>query len=125
MQKRTTLSNSDWMVLEALWDQPMILAELILRMERETGWNKSTTATVIRRLIDKGLVGYTTKGRTKTDYPLLQRDDACAREAAYLLQRAYGGSISRLVRSLARRGQLTGDEVTALREVLREAEEHR
>ena len=51
-----TLSRNEWLVMVALWERPSTLMELVRQLGQEPpGWAKSTTATMVRRMEEKGL----------------------------------------------------------------------
>jgi len=92
------LTNSEWYVLDCLWTHsPMTVMELVAALGDRLGWAKSTTITTLRRMEEKGLVGYETKGRAKVFRAALGREAAAASEADCLLERAFRGSVSLLV----------------------------
>lgn len=120
--KRTTLSASEWKVMECLWAQPKTLMELVRELKERAGWAKSTVTTMVRRLEEKGLITYETTGRTKLFHPALAREDAAAAEADSLLERAFQGSVGLLVSSLADRGSLSRADIDELYDILDRAE---
>lgn len=118
-----TLSPGEWQVMEALWEGPKTLMELVRLLKERTGWAKSTVTTMVRRMEDKGLLVYRQEGRTKTFLPAVSREDAAAAETESLLQRAYHGSVGLLVNTLAQREALSRADIDKLYAVLRKAEE--
>ena len=51
-----TLTNSEWYVLDSLWERsPMTVMELVSALHEKVGWAKSTTITTLRRMEGKGL----------------------------------------------------------------------
>ena len=121
--KRTTLSASEWKVMECLWAGPKTLMELVRALRDSAGWAKSTVTTMVRRLEEKGLVTYETRGRAKLFRAALARDAAAAAEADSLLERAFQGSVGLLVSSLADRGTLSRADIDELYAILDKAEE--
>ena len=120
--KRTTLSASEWKVMECLWAGPKTLMELVRELKERAGWAKSTVTTMVRRLEEKGLVTYETSGRTKLFRAALARDAAAAAETDSLLERAFQGSVGLLVSSLADRGSLSRADIDELYDILDRAE---
>ena len=118
-----TLSPGEWQVMEALWEGPKTLMELVRLLKERTGWAKSTVTTMVRRMEDKGLLAYRQEGRTKTFLPAVSREDAAVAETESLLRRAYHGSVGLLVNTLAQREALTRADIDELYAVLRKAEE--
>ena len=122
-EKRGPLSPSEWRVMECLWVGPKTLMELVRTLKDSAGWAKSTVTTMVRRMEEKGLVGYETEGRAKVFRALLAREDASAVETDSLLERAFHGSVGLLVSSLADRSSLTRADIDELYAILDRAEE--
>ena len=117
------LTDSEWRVMEALWaSAPLTGRELIGRMEQETGWSRSTTLTLLRRLEDKGAVASDDGGRVKTFRPLVAREDAALRETEDFLHRVYQGSVSLMVSALTKKQALSRDEIDELYGMLKQLE---
>lgn len=123
MEKQMVLSSSEWKMMEALWQKPQTLMELSAALEKTVGWSKSTVATMLRRMEDKGIISHLEQGRAKLFTPVLTREDVVTRETNNLLRRAYNGSIGMLVNAMAQRNDLTKEDIEELREILRKAEE--
>lgn len=118
-----SLSAGEWQVMEALWEGPKTLMELVRLLKDRVGWAKSTVTTMVRRMEEKGLVSYDQKGRTKTFRATVSREEAAAAETESLLQRAYHGSVGLLVNTLAQREALSREDIDELYAILRKAEE--
>ena len=122
-EKRVTLSASEWRVMEVLWTGPKTLMELVRTLKDSAGWAKSTVTTMVRRMEEKGLIGYTTQGRTKVFQAALNREAAAAAETDSLLERAYHGSVGLLVSALVERTSLSKADIDSLYAILQKAEE--
>lgn len=122
-ESRLRLSESEWRVMEVLWEGPATLMELVRALHERAGWAKSTVTTMVRRMEEKGLIRHTEGGRTKTFYPAVEREAAAAAETESLLERAYHGSVGLLVSSLVRRERLSRAEIDALYALLEEQKE--
>ena len=122
-EKRVTLSASEWRVMEVLWTGPKTLMELVRTLKDSAGWAKSTVTTMVRRMEEKGLIGYTTQGRTKVFQAALNREAAAAAETDSLLERAYHGSVGLLVSALVERTSLSKADIDGQYAILQKAEE--
>jgi BlaI family penicillinase repressor len=116
------LNQSEWQIMQLLWQQPHTLMELATALPDSIGWSKSTVATMVRRMETKGLITYDTLDRAKQFRPVLPQEEAAIRETHSLLERAYQGSIGLLVSSLAHAGELSKDDIDELYAILKEAE---
>ena len=123
MEKRYAVTQSEWPIMELLWDGPKTLMELVNALTVQIGWSKSTIVTMVRRLDDKGLITFHTEGRTKIFRPVVTRDEVAAHETTSLLRRAYNGSVSMLVSAMAHRNDLTKADIDELYAILKEAED--
>lgn len=123
MDKRYAVTQSEWPIMELLWESPKTLMELVNALTVQIGWSKSTIVTMVRRLDDKGLITFHTEGRTKIFRPVVTRDEVAAHETTSLLRRAYNGSVSMLVSAMAHRNDLTKADIDELYAILKEAED--
>ena len=124
MERQQTVTQSEWQIMEVLWERPGTLMELVAKLTESVGWSKSTITTMIRRMEEKGLITYELNGRTKLFMPGVSREDVVARETDSLLQRAYSGSVGLLVSAMVQRKDLTQADIDELYAILKEAEEN-
>ena len=119
-----TLTNSEWYVLDCLWERsPQTVMELVAALKDRLGWAKSTTITTLRRMEDKGLVRCEQAGRGKAYTPAVEREQAVVAETHSFLDRVYQGSVGLMMSAMARRQELSQDEVAELRSILDRIEE--
>lgn len=123
MKKQPTLNQSEWQVMELLWQKPHTLMELVSALSQSVGWSKSTVATMVRRMEEKGLICYEEQGKARVFSPCVSLDSVAARETDSLLSRAYRGSLGLLVSNLVQRNGLTKDDIDELYAILKKAEE--
>lgn len=116
------VTQSEWLIMELLWDRPRTLMELVSQLQQTTDWSKSTITTMVRRMTDKGLLTYDTQGRAKCFRPAVSRRDVVAQETQSLLHRAYRDSVGLMMSGLIRDHKLTRADIDALRTILDEAE---
>ncbi len=118
-----TVSQSEWKLMELLWQSPHTLMELVEKLAKNEGWAKSTVATMVRRMEGKGLIDYEAEGRTKVFRAAVARDAVVAGQTVSLLKRAYHGSVGLLVSAMAQRNNLTRKDIDELYAILGQAEE--
>ena len=113
------LNASEWNVLNCLWeDHPRTVMQLVADLEAAVGWAKSTTITTLRRMEEKGLVQVEQAGRGKAYTPAVEREQAVSAETHSFLDRVYQGSVGLMMSAMARRQELSADEVAELRAIL-------
>ena len=122
MDKLQTVTQSEWHIMELLWESPRTLMELVNTLEDTQGWAKSTVTTMVRRMDTKGLITYETQGRTKTFQPAVSREEAVLRETDSLLRKAYNSSLGMLLSAMVQHNKLTQSDIDELYAILKEAE---
>lgn len=123
MEKKLDLTQAEWLLMEQLWTQsPQTGRELTCTMQAQTGWSRSTTLTLLRRLAEKGAVRYEDSGSVRTFFPAITRECAAVRQTRDLLGRVYHGSLSMLVSAMTREETLPQEEIDELYALLNEME---
>lgn len=123
MENKTVgLSNSEWRIMENLWEQhPKTATQLIKAMEAETGWAKSTTKTLLKRMEQKGCIAYRDGEKAREYYPLLKREEAVESETSSFLNRIYNGSLGLMVNTLVKKRDIPEEEMEELYRIIQEA----
>lgn len=123
MDKKTIgLSNSEWHIMENLWEEsPKTATQLVKAMETETGWAKSTTKTVLKRMEQKGYITYEEGEKAREYYPLLKREEVIESETSNFINRIYNGSLGLMVNTLIKKQEIPDDEMEELYRIIKEA----
>lgn len=111
--------DSELRVLELLWNGGDLTAKDIAAQAAElVGWSKTTTYTVLKKCVEKGLVERIEPGfRCRA---LVTRQEIQRRETQGLIDRMYGGAADRLVASLLEGKSLSAEEIDRLRKLVEE-----
>lgn len=111
------LFDSELKVMEPLWDDgPQTAGALAKLLAERVGWNRNTTYTVIKKLIDKGAVARTDPGFLCT--PLWSREEVRRSETGSLIDRLFGGSRAQFLSAFLDEQDLTPEEILRLRELI-------
>lgn len=122
MERQQTVTQSEWQIMELLWENARTLMELVAQLAESMCWSKSTVTTMVRRMEEKGLITHEVHGRTKLFMPGVSREAVVAKETDSLLRRAYSGSVGLLISAMAQRKDLTKADIDELYAILKEAE---
>ena len=118
------LTAAEWNIMECLWTSaPQTGRELTEKMEQQMGWSRSTTLTLLRRLVDKGIAVCNTEGTKNTFSPAICREEAAQQETQTFLDRVYQGSLSMLVSTMTQKKAVSRKELDELYALLRQIEE--
>ena len=85
------LFDSELKIMEILWREGSVSAKQIsIIAAKDIGWNKNTTYTVIKKLIEKHAIARKEPGFVCS--PLITRDDVQKDETERLIDKLWGGS---------------------------------
>lgn len=117
--KEIRLHEGELNVMELLWSNKALAAKDISKIIKEyIGWEKNTTYTVIKRLIEKGAVvredpGFICK-------PAITKKAAQAIETKALLDKLYNGSLSTFFTEYLSEQTLSTPEILELQRIIKE-----
>jgi BlaI family penicillinase repressor len=114
------ISESEWNLMEALWESsPHTASELTKTLRPTMNWAENTVRTLLTRLIDKGAIktGENSSG-TRTYLPAVKREACVRAEGESFMQRIFGGAAKPLLVHFAQNSKLTAEEVRELKKIL-------
>lgn len=120
MPSLPNISESEWSLMEALWQSsPQTASELTKTLRPTMNWAENTVRTLLTRLIDKGAIktGENSSG-TRTYLPAVKRDACVRAEGESFIQRIFGGAAKPLLIHFAQNSKLTAEEVRELKKIL-------
>lgn len=115
--KDVKLFASELHVMNLLWQHGERTAQqLAMLLADQVGWSKTTTYTVIKKCIDKGIVERIEPGFVCR--ALVSREQVQEAETNELIDKLFGGSPDLLVSSLLNRRKLSAGEIERLRKLI-------
>ncbi len=113
------LTKQEWLVMETLWHQsPLFLSQIMDRMKSMMDWNSSSYLTYLKRMADKGYIGFDTISGNRCYYPKLQREDCIDNESRYILSKLTDESSRLLLASMIQQSGLTEKDKADLRKLI-------
>jgi BlaI family penicillinase repressor len=114
------ISESEWSVMEALWEaSPQTASELTKTLRPTMKWAENTVRTLLTRLIGKGaLATGENRSGTRTYLPAVKREACVRAEGESFMQRIFGGAAKPLLAHFAQHSKLTAEEVRELKKIL-------
>lgn len=111
------LFDSELKVMNILWREGDTTAKYIADvLNKETGWNKNTTYTLIKRCIKKGAIE-----RTEPNFmchALIEKEDVQEAETNELINKIYDGSVDNLFAALLSRKKFSEEEIEHLKQIV-------
>ncbi|MCR9247942.1 MAG: BlaI/MecI/CopY family transcriptional regulator [bacterium] len=121
MAEPQKLTDAEWIVMRAIWEQSPASAREVLDRAHDVEWAYTTVKTLLARLVDKGALVVERRGNTSFYSPVWQPVEARRSAVRSLLDAAFGGSVGGLVQHLANDGELSAGERRELERMLRSA----
>lgn len=112
------LHEGELNIMELLWSNKELAAKDISKIIKEyIGWEKNTTYTVIKRLIDKGAVKRTDPGFICS--ALVSQRSVREIETKRLIDQFYNGSLQTFISEYLKNQKLSGGDIAELQKLAR------
>lgn len=113
------ISEAEYEVMKVIWKYaPISTNDITDRLVRTTTWSPKTIQTLIKRLVNKGVLSYEKQSRMFVYTPLIKESDYVGQESSSFLNRFYGGNIAAMVSAYIDNDRLSESEIETLRSLL-------
>lgn len=117
----TKLFDSELKIMEILWKEGDRTAKQIAeRTAAQIGWSKTTTYTVLKKCVEKGVIER--REPNFVCHPLITRQEAQQYETRELINKMYDGAPDQLIASLLGSKSLSKEEIERLKQLIRDLE---
>ncbi|MEG0771743.1 BlaI/MecI/CopY family transcriptional regulator [Clostridium sp.] len=121
MNDNLKISDSEWEVMKILWEQPHSTASIVIEgLQHSKEWKPKTIKTLIKRLVDKKVLGFEQEGREYKYYPLVNEEEVVKIESNSFLQRVYRGSLKTMLLNFIETDALSKEDIEELTRILKE-----
>ena len=119
MKSLPQISEAEFEVMKIIWKHaPISTNEITERLVKTTAWSPKTIQTLIRRLVDKGVLSYEKQSRVFVYTPLVGETEYIGQESNSFLQRFYNGNIASMVSAYLDSDRLSEQDIHSLRSLL-------
>ncbi len=114
------LSDAEWKILELLWKLgPMTLTEITYALEEETGWQRTTIVSFLKRMEAKDAVYHIEGERAKMFYPKVEQSETRLKETQSFLDKVYRGNVGLMLSNMIKQEALSEEEIANLFSILK------
>ena len=107
--------ESEYRFCLILWEhEPVTAAELVKLCQARLGWKRTTTYTVIKRLVERGVV----QNKDGVVTALVSKEEAQVSEIDELMEKKFQGSLPAFLAAFARRQDLSEEEAEEIRRII-------
>ena len=115
------LFDSELKVMNVLWKEGNVPAKYIADiLNKELGWNKNTTYTLIKRCMKKGAIE-----RIEPNFmchALVLKETVQEAETNELIDKIYDGSVDKLFAALLGRKKLSAEQIEKMKQIVESSE---
>lgn len=119
MNSLPQISEAEYEVMKIVWKHaPISTTEITDRLLATTSWSPKTIQTLIKRLVNKGVLTYEKQSRVFVYTPLVKENDYINQESRSFLNRYYDGNITSMLSAYLENDRLSESEIDQLRSLL-------
>jgi BlaI family penicillinase repressor len=119
MPRATPISDSEWDVMEPIWEAgPCTAADVIKRLRATHDWNHSTIRTLLARLVEKGALEYKVDGPRYIYKVAVSRRQCVRQKSRSFLEKAFGGDVGALLAHFVTEAPLSQAQIEHLHKLL-------
>lgn len=112
------LSKSEEKLMELIWSQKKVFLKEIIESYPDPKPASTTIATMLKRMQDKGFIGYTTFGNSRQYYPLVNKNDYFTKHVKGIIKNYFGNSALQFASFFTTASNLTTPELEALKQIV-------
>ncbi len=112
------LTNAEEQVMKYLWKLEKAYMKNILDEFPETKPAATTVATLLKRMTDKGFVGYNQHGSNREYYPLIKKSEYFSKHLNGLIKDFFNNSASQFASFFANETNLSLSELEELKKIV-------
>ena len=114
------LSDAEWKILDLLWQKgPMTLMEITYALDKETGWQRTTVVSFLKRMEAKGAVYHIEGERSNMFYPKVEKSETRLKETQTFLDKVYKGNVGLMLSNMIQQDALSEEEIEGLFSILK------
>lgn len=121
--KNINIGKAELEIMKVVWnaDEPINSTEIGKIVEGK-GWKRTTIATFLARLVDKGALASERRGKSLYYTPLISAREYKRKQAASFVKNVFDGSAQDLVASLFEEDVFTDEDIKELKAIFEEKE---
>ena len=112
------LTSAEEQLMQYVWKHEKVVLKDLIDSYDEPKPAKTTVATTIKKLIDKGFVAYDEIGNTRLYYAIVKKENYFSKQMKNMIQQFFDNSTSQFASFFAKDAKLTKDELQKLRDVI-------
>jgi len=112
------LSQSEEELMQFIWEQEKAFMKDLLEMYPDPKPAATTVATLLKRMTEKGFIGYDQMGRSRQYYPLVAKSDYFSKRVNGLIKKFFDNSASQFASFFTSETNLSKQELEELKAII-------
>lgn len=112
------LSKSEEQLMNLIWKHKTVFLKDLIESHDDPKPATTTVATLLKRMQDKGFVGYKLYGNSREYFALVKKNDYFAKHVKGMIQNYFGNSALQFASFFTRTSDLTADELEDLKKIV-------
>lgn len=113
-----SLSKSEEQLMEIIWKGENIFMKEIIDNYPEPKPAPTTVATLLKRMQDKGFVGYKLYGNSRQYHPLIKKEEYFSKQVNGIIKDFFGDSALQFASFFAKTSNLSAEELEDLKKIV-------
>ena len=113
-----SLTKSEEQLMEIIWANEKVFLKEILENYPKPKPAMTTVATLLKRIQDKGFVGYTVFGNSRQYYPLVKKTDYFSKSVKGMIKNYFSDSALQFASFFTSMGGLSKAELQELKKII-------
>jgi len=112
------LSKTEEQIMELIWKKEKVFLKDLMESFPDPKPAATTIATLLKRMQDKGFVGYTLFGNSREYYPLVEKLDYFSKHVNGIIKNYFGNSALQFASFFTKTSNLTTSELEDLKKII-------
>jgi len=112
------LSKTEEQIMELIWKKEKVFLKDLIDCFPDPKPAATTIATLLKRMQDKGFVGYILFGNSREYYPLVEKSDYFSKHVNGIIKNYFGDSALQFASFFTKTSNLTTSELEDLKKII-------
>ena len=112
------LSKSEEQLMEYVWQSGKAFMKDLIDAFPEPKPANTTVATLLKRMTDKGVIGYTQYGNSREYYPLVKKSDYFSKHVNSMIKNYFDDSVLQFASFFTQETNLTREQLEELKKIV-------
>jgi len=112
------LSRTEEQIMELIWSKEKVFLKDLIDCSPDPRPASTTIATLLKRMQDKGFVGYKVFGNSRQYYALVKKTDYFSKQVNGIVKNFFGDSALQFASFYTKNGNLSREELEDLKKII-------